>query len=218
VQVRSRVPASSCPTHPCTILWPTWHNGVRTQVGGALIRGGPRAGEALPPAPGQVRAGPTQPQLRVVVADTLGCHCRVGATRAGARAAPCCCGAQPVQQGRQQRRARRRWCRERRPASGRGVAPRKHPRGSARKRWRGARHVGGWQVAVNTWRSEWRRLPARVDIPAEELLRRAPWGPKKKHIWVPKMGSLFGFKNGVLFSCVCIRNGPKNGPRLGPHF
>ena len=102
-----------------------------------------------------------------------------------------------------------------------------------------------WPAAARTWRSDvllqrlrlwpqrrkayakafrrrwdvgWRRLPARVDIPAEELLRRAPRGQKKNHFWAPKMGSLFGFKNGYLFSCVCIEKGPGKEPRLGPHF
>lgn len=68
------------------------------------------------------------------------------------------------------------------------------------------------------WDVGWRRLPARVDIPAEELLRRAPWGPKKKTIWGPQKWSLFRTQKWDLFSCICIRTRPKIGSRLGPPF
>ena len=73
-------------------------------------------------------------------------------------------------------------------------------------------------MAVNTWRSEWRRLPARVDIPAEELLRRAPWGQKKNTFGSPKWGPFSASKMGSFSLVFVLEMDPKMGRVWVPIF
>ena len=102
-----------------------------------------------------------------------------------------------------------------------------------------------WPAAARTWRSDvllqrlrlwpqrrkayakafrrrwdvgWRRLPARVDIPAEELLRRVPGGKKKTGCGFQKWGPFLGSKMGTFSLVFVLKRDTEKGLVWGPIF